>query len=236
MGVAALAVSTGGVVTVAHPGMVGAMNEQSVQVVAANALSGVSGTSRNSQLAERREAVSRDSSRDEAAAVAGEEAIEVAEELAVERTAALAKVTEKADEQEKLIEQNKWSLPMTSYRLTAFFGERGLWSRGHTGIDFAAPSGTSIYAVANGVVTSTGYDGSYGNKTVVTLDDGTEIWYCHQSSFNVEAGDFVRSGELIGFVGSTGRVTGPHLHLEVRPGGGDPVDPYAALLANHVRP
>ncbi len=91
-------------------------------------------------------------------------------------------------------------------------------------------------AVAGGTVTSVGYDGSYGNKTVVTLEDGTEIWYCHQSSFGVSEGETVAPGEVIGYVGSTGNVTGSHLHLEVRPGGGDPVDPYAAFLVHGVTP
>ena len=70
------------------------------------------------------------------------------------------------------------------YRLTADVRRGGpYWSSGyHTGLDFAAPSGTPIMAVANGVVTSVGYEGAYGNKTVVTLEDGTEIWYCHQTS------------------------------------------------------
>lgn len=237
MGIAALAVSTGGVVTAAHPGLVGSMSEQSVHVVASNALTGISGTSRQSQLAERAAAVSRDSSRAQAAEVAGQEAVEVAEALANERNAALAEVTERADKQAKRIEKNQWSLPVSSYSISASFGESsGLWSNGHTGLDFNTASGAPIYAVSNGVITSTGYDGAYGNKTVLTLEDGTEIWFCHQSSFTVEVGDFVRSGELIGYVGSTGNVTGAHLHLEVRPGGGDPVDPYAALVANHVRP
>jgi murein DD-endopeptidase MepM/ murein hydrolase activator NlpD len=91
-------------------------------------------------------------------------------------------------------------------------------------------------AVANGVVASTGYDGSYGNKTVVTLEDGTELWFCHQTSFGVSEGDVVRAGQVIGSVGSTGHVTGPHLHLEVRPGGGDPVDPYEALVVHGLQP
>ena len=90
--------------------------------------------------------------------------------------------------------------------------------------------------MANGVVTSAEYDGSYGNKTVVTLDDGTELWYCHQTSFVVSSGETVRAGQLIGYIGSTGHVTGPHLHLEVHPGGGDPVDPYTALLVHGVTP
>ncbi len=238
MGIAALAVSTGGVVTAAHPGLVGNMSEQSVQVVASNALNGVSGTSRNSQLAERREAVSRDSSRTEALEAADEKAVDAAEAKAEQRTEALAKVTQKADQQEKEIELNRWSLPMTSYSLTATFGQYGgYWSGGqHTGLDFNGDTGDSIYAVANGLITSASYDGAYGNKTVLTLDDGTEIWFCHQTSFNVSVGDTVRSGDLIGYVGSTGNVTGAHLHVEVRPGGGDPVDPYAAFVANGVTP
>ena len=81
-------------------------------------------------------------------------------------------------------------LPTTGYHLTARFGmSGGLWSSNHTGLDFAAPSGTPIVAVANGTITETGYDGAYGNKTVETLEDGTEIWYCHQSAIGVHAGD-----------------------------------------------
>ena len=61
------------------------------------------------------------------------------------------------------------------------FGEYGLWSSYHTGLDFNGDDGDPIKSIANGVVTSVGYDGAYGNKTVVTLEDGTEIWYCHQT-------------------------------------------------------
>ena len=88
----------------------------------------------------------------------------------------------------------------------------------------------------NGVVTQVGYDGSYGNKTVVRLEDGTEIWYCHQTSYAVSVGDTVTGGQTIGYVGSTGNTTGPHLHLEVHPGAGDAVDPYAALVAHGLIP
>ena len=91
-------------------------------------------------------------------------------------------------------------------------------------------------AVANGTVTSTGYDGAYGNKTVVTLDDGTEIWFCHQTSIYVSVGDRVTGGEVIGTVGATGHVTGSHLHLEVRPGGGGPVDPFQAFVEHGIVP
>jgi murein DD-endopeptidase MepM/ murein hydrolase activator NlpD len=90
--------------------------------------------------------------------------------------------------------------------------------------------------VATGTVTSTEYDGAYGNKTVVTSPDGTELWYCHLSSQTAERGEVVAPGEPIGAVGSTGNVTGPHLHLEVRPHGRDPVDPVVEFVAHGIRP
>ena len=86
------------------------------------------------------------------------------------------------------------------------------------------------------MITETGWAGAYGNRTVMTLEDGTELWYCHQSAFGVEPGDQVVGGQPIGLVGATGNTTGPHLHLEVRPGGGDAVDPFQALVVHGVRP
>ena len=155
---------------------------------------------------------------------------------AAERTSALGQLAKDAEKEAAEIALNRWVLPLSGYRLTATFGEYGLWSSYHTGLDFAAPSGTPLRATTNGTITSTGFDGAYGNKTVITLDDGTELWYCHQSAVDVSTGDKVRAGEVIGYVGSTGHVTGPHLHLEVRPGGGDPVDPDAALRVHGVTP
>ena len=71
----------------------------------------------------------------------------------------------------------------------------------------------------------------------MTLEDGTELWYCHQSEIGVRARPAGRPvARSIGLVGATGNTTGPHLHLEVRPGGGDPVDPEEALIAHGVRP
>jgi murein DD-endopeptidase MepM/ murein hydrolase activator NlpD len=129
-----------------------------------------------------------------------------------------------------------YRLPVSGYHLTAGFGEGGgLWSHGHTGQDFACPTGTPIHAVANGTIISAGWDGAYGWKTVERLDDGTEIWYAHQSQMLVRSGR-VYMGEVIGRVGSTGNTTGPHLHLEVRPHGGDPVNPMPWLRAHGMHP
>jgi murein DD-endopeptidase MepM/ murein hydrolase activator NlpD len=128
-------------------------------------------------------------------------------------------------------------LPVRGYRLTGRFGDRsGLWSSVHTGLDFAASYGAPIRSIGVGVVTATGYDGRYGNKTVVRLADGTELWFCHQSAVDVEVGEHVRPGQVIGAIGTTGNVTGPHLHLEVHPSGDGPVDPLSWLRARGVRP
>ncbi len=231
LGLAALAISAGGAVTAS-----GSLEtDESPRFSQASALSGASNIGKVSLLD--RNTVSRDSRRDALSDAADAKLQDEAEAQVKERDAALAKFAAQAEQQAAKLKLNQWVLPVSGYHLTARFGDSsGLWSHYHTGLDFAAPSGTTIQAVANGVVTSTGYDGSYGNKTVVTLDDGTELWYCHQTSYAVSPGQEVRAGEAIGYVGSTGNVTGPHLHLEVRPGGGDPVDPYAALLVHGLQP
>ncbi|WP_324502847.1 M23 family metallopeptidase [Nocardioides sp.] len=236
-GVATLAVAVGGAVSSGGAAdVLTTAASPATAPVHANALSGSSKVSQASLLVGRSAVVSRDSSRDTLADATDEKLVQQAEAQAKQRNVALAKFAKQAEAQSAKIVENAWVLPTVGYHLTATFGEYGLWSSMHTGLDFAAPPGTPIYAVAGGVVTSVGYDGAYGNKTVITLDDGTELWFCHQTSFLVSVGQEVRSGEQIGTVGSTGHTTGPHLHLEVRPGGGDPVDPYAALVAHGVTP
>ena len=235
LGVAALSIAAGGAVTAADPELLELGS--SGRVAHASALTGASEVASTNLLKNRTAAVSRDSRRDALQDAASRELVAAAEAQARQRNAALAQFAKQAEAQAKKIALNQWVLPLDSYRLSAGFGESSyLWSTVHTGLDMSAPSGTPIRNVANGVVTSVGYDGSYGNKTVVTLDDGTEIWYCHQSSFAASEGEEVRSGDLIGYVGSTGNSTGSHLHIEVRPGGGDPVDPYEAFLVHGVTP
>ncbi|WP_243056795.1 M23 family metallopeptidase [Nocardioides sp. SR21] len=230
LGVAALAISAGGAITAAN----GGISDQPTRFSQASALSGASDVSRVSLLD--RQTVSRDSARDALGDSSDAELVAEAEDQLKERNAALLALAKKTQAQSDKLALNQWVIPLSGYHLTARFGEYGLWSSYHTGLDFAADPGTPIHSVANGVVTSAGYDGAYGNKTVVTLDDGTELWFCHQTSIYVSPGDEVRAGDLIGTVGSTGHVTGPHLHLEVRPGAGDPVDPYEALVVHGVTP
>ncbi|MET9819900.1 M23 family metallopeptidase [Streptomyces sp. NPDC006129] len=177
---------------------------------------------------------------EEAAAAAEKAAKEAAAKAEKEAKAKAAEAKRKAEEEarkkaeaERLAALAKqYTLPTSSYTITSTFGQAGAyWSSGyHTGLDFAAPTGTPIKAVHSGTITEAGWSGSYGYKTVLTLDDGTEIWYAHQSSIGVSVGQKVSTGDVIGRVGATGNVTGAHLHLEVHSGGsGSGIDPLAWL-------
>lgn len=234
VGIAALAVSAGGAVLASGASV---DDDGAPTLAQASVLAGTSGGgSVDGAQRERDDVISRDSDRQALEDATQEKLQAQVEKQYVAHTGRLQSMAAAAEKHSGYLAENQWVLPLSGYRLTARFGEYGLWSSYHTGLDFAAPTGTPINAIANGTVTSTGYDGAYGNKTVVTLEDGTEMWFCHQTSIDVSVGDVVAAGDHLGTVGSTGNVTGPHLHLEVRPGGGDPVDPYSALAANGVTP
>jgi len=95
----------------------------------------------------------------------------------------------------------------------------------HAGLDFTAPQGTPIYATADGVVKEAGFStGGYGNHVVLNHGFGYETVYGHMYRVKAKAGQRVKRGEVIGYVGSTGKSTGPHCHYEVHRGG-VPVDP-----------
>jgi murein DD-endopeptidase MepM/ murein hydrolase activator NlpD len=171
------------------------------------------------------------------------------DQAAKEREAAEAKAAaakEKADQEARekaeaarLAElATQFTLPTSSYTITSTFGQSGsLWSSGqHTGLDFAAPTGTPLKAIHSGTVTEAGWNGSYGYLTKIALDDGTELWYAHQSSISVSVGQKVSTGDVIGRVGATGNVTGAHLHLEVHTSGGDGIDPMAWLRSKGLNP
>ncbi|WP_393081123.1 M23 family metallopeptidase [Streptomyces sp. LN704] len=183
---------------------------------------------------------------DAAEAAAAKKAVALAAEQQDEAKAKEAAAKKKADAEAKQKAEaarlaklaKSYSLPTSSYTLTSRFGDAGsMWSSGyHTGLDFAAPTGTLIKAVHSGTITEAGWAGSYGYRTILTLDDGTELWFCHQSSISVSVGQKVGTGDVIGRVGATGNVTGPHLHLEVHPGGGDAIDPMAWLQSKGINP
>lgn len=96
----------------------------------------------------------------------------------------------------------------------------------HAGLDFSAPQGTPIYATADGRVKVAGYsDGGYGNHVIINHGYGYQTLYGHMARIKAKVGQQVKRGELIGYVGSTGKSTGPHLHYEVHKSGNklDPV-------------
>jgi murein DD-endopeptidase MepM/ murein hydrolase activator NlpD len=111
-------------------------------------------------------------------------------------------------------------MPLDGSRLTSSYGMRNhpvLGSRRrHNGVDLAAPTGTPVYATADGIVGRADWFSSYG--LYISIEHGAELEtrYAHMSKLAVAAGDRVRKGDIIGYVGSTGRSTGPHLHYEVR--------------------
>ncbi|MFG2029262.1 peptidoglycan DD-metalloendopeptidase family protein [Streptomyces sp. NPDC048825] len=120
----------------------------------------------------------------------------------------------------------------TPYRMSG-----GMWSSGyHTGVDFAAATGTSLKAVGAGTVVSAGWGGAYGNQVVIELSDGHYAQYAHLSSLSVSQGQSVTAGQQVGLSGATGNVTGPHLHFEIRttPDYGSDVDPLAFLRSQGV--
>ena len=109
--------------------------------------------------------------------------------------------------------------PVAAARLSSGFGMRFHpilgYSRLHAGVDYAAPSGTPIYAVADGRVAFAGRHGGHGNYVKLSHNSGLGTGYAHMSRIAVSSGEMVRRGEIIGYVGSTGLSTGPHLHYEV---------------------
>ncbi|MER8155754.1 M23 family metallopeptidase [Streptomyces sp. NPDC094472] len=200
------------------------------------------------QQAENQQNAADEDSRTAAAKAAAEKASDQAAEVAAQRKAKAEAEKKAAEQRAKEAAEKKaaaerqarlaaaYTLPVGSYTLTASFGQAGdIWSADHTGQDFAAPTGTPAKAVHGGTITQAGWAGSYGYRIVLTLSDGTEIWYCHLSSMVVTSGK-VTAGDVIGRVGATGNVTGPHLHLEVRPGGGSPIDPMPWLRQHGMNP
>ena len=110
-----------------------------------------------------------------------------------------------------------------AFRFTSKFGFRRDPKTGgrrmHNGVDFAAPSGTPLYATADGVVTTAGWGSGYGRLVKIQHEFGIETRYAHMSKIRVKVGQRVSRGDRIGDMGASGRVTGVHIHYEVRVGG-----------------
>jgi len=128
--------------------------------------------------------------------------------------------------------------PLEGARLSSGYGMRTHpvlgGRRGHKGIDLAGATGTPIYATADGIVSRADWFSSYGLYVSLEHGGSMQTRYGHMSRLNVAAGQRVRKGEIIGYVGSTGRSTGPHLHYEVRVNG-EAVNPVPYLQAGEYQ-
>jgi len=122
--------------------------------------------------------------------------------------------------------------PLKSYRITSRYGIRndplGGHQQMHRGIDLAAPEGTEVFAVADGTVAAAGFDSVFGNYVIINHTNNYSSLYGHLQKIDVVLRSDVKSGTLIGKVGSTGQSTGPHLHFELRLGGRS-LDPSGRL-------
>jgi murein DD-endopeptidase MepM/ murein hydrolase activator NlpD len=119
--------------------------------------------------------------------------------------------------------ESGFRFPLRAYRLTSPFGMRQNPVTGryrlHEGLDLAAPEGTEVFAARDGVVSETGYSPVYGNYVILRHEGNWTSLYGHLSKTEITLRQEVRSGSLIGRVGSTGQSTGPHLHFELRRNG-----------------
>lgn len=128
-----------------------------------------------------------------------------------------------ASEQVHLGHEHTMVYPLMATRVSSSFGVRKhpiyKVRAHHYGIDLAAPNGAQVRAVAAGTVVYADPHSGYGNLVVVLHKNGQTSHYGHMHSIHVEPGTIIKAGEIIGTVGSTGNVTGPHLHLEIRENG-----------------
>lgn len=143
-------------------------------------------------------------------------------------TNAVLRVT--PDPQIKNPADNAYRLPIDkgSFTYSARFGQTGAWATYHTGTDFAAPVGTPIKAVANGKLIDTMHLWQAGTSRVLDVGNGERVAYWHMREDAKPVGSVVKSGDVIGYVGMTGRTFGAHLHFEYYPKGANYNDIYTA--------
>ncbi|WP_413455599.1 M23 family metallopeptidase [Glutamicibacter sp. FR1] len=155
-------------------------------------------------------------------------------ELSVERAALTSELNPEVAKEEKFAEvmtasggsitaikdtSGLLAAPVTTQRITSPFGYRknptGPGFMIHSGTDYGVPSGTKVYAAADGVVTVSGWAGHSGNRITLDHGNGLETGYSHNSKLVVKVGQKVKRGDVVALAGSTGNSTGPHVHFEV---------------------
>ena len=129
-------------------------------------------------------------------------------------------------------------MPVEGVRLTSDYGMRTHpvlgGRRQHKGVDLAGPKGTPVYATADGTVGMAQWFSSYGNYVQIEHGAGLQTRYGHLSAYTVKPGQVVKKGMLIGYIGTTGRSTGPHLHYEVRVAG-EAVNPIPYMVETEAQ-
>lgn len=124
------------------------------------------------------------------------------------------------------------SMPLDKMKVTSQYGMRRhpIYHKNmpHNGIDLSVPTGTEVYAIMDGVVKRTGYDGRSGNFIVIDHGD-YQVSYCHLSKILVKTGEHVRAGQITSLSGDTGQSTGPHLHYGLRDKNGKWCNPKVLL-------
>lgn len=173
---------------------------------------------RNQSLARRNQAVAR------ASAAARVSRSLVRKKLAA-RAVEAAKISAKG---------HGWQLPTTNPVKTSGFGYR--WGRLHAGEDFALPTGTDLASMSTGKVDFAGTESGYGTLLKIRYWDGTVSYFAHMSSISVSVGEGVAAGQIVGKSGNSGHSTGPHLHLEIHPRGGEAIDPLPWLASHNIAP
>lgn len=155
----------------------------------------------------------------------------LARQQQAERTARakerVALATKKAAAAKQKAAAHRWVTPLDGGRFTSGFKMR--WGRMHEGDDFSTPVGTPVKAMSTGTVIYTGWYGGGGNTTKIRYWDGTVSFFMHQSRISTKVGQQVSPGQVVGLSGNTGHSTGPHLHVEIHPKGGDAVNPMPWL-------
>lgn len=124
-------------------------------------------------------------------------------------------------------DEPEWVQPLEDARKTSGYGHR--WGKLHAGNDYAAKRGTPVRAMGDGKVVGAGTMAGYGNYVDIEYADDTVSRYGHLAEIDVHASQWVHVGDVVARSGNSGRSTGPHLHVEIRPDGKEPVDPETWL-------
>lgn len=153
-----------------------------------------------------------------------------------ERSSSAATTSSDSDEDEDKDAEDEsssgWVKPLDNAVFTSPYGHR--WGRLHAGQDYAADVGTPLKSMGTGEVIGAGPMAGYGKYIDIRYTDGTVSRYGHIDSFSASVGQEVSPGDVVAKSGNTGQSTGPHLHLEIRPGGGEPIDPAGWLAERGI--